>query len=100
MHLLRQCLHERFCAAGIASDRITCTPETYVFRHGGAARELVNAFRDFYGPTMNAFSAATETGRADELCAELIMLFETQNQGGVDSTVIPATFLKVVVQKD
>ena len=92
-------VRKRFGAAGIPSDRITCTPETYVFRHAGPSRELVDAFRNFYGPTMNAFSAATENGRAEELYAELVTLFEAQNQGGSDSTIIPATYLRVVVQK-
>ena len=93
-------VRERFSAAGIPSDRITCTPETYVFRHAGPAQELVDTFRNYYGPTMNAFSAATENGRSDELYAELVALFEAQNEGGASDAIIPATYLKVVVQKD
>ncbi|WP_310497938.1 methyltransferase domain-containing protein [Sandarakinorhabdus sp.] len=93
-------VHERFGGAGIAPDRISCTPETYVFRHAGPPSELLDRFRMFYGPTMNAFAAAQANGREEELQAELAALFAAQNQGGPDRTVIPATFLKVVVHTD
>ncbi len=61
-------------------------------------RELLAIFRDYYGPTMNAFDAASKAGRADQLEAELTALFESQNRGG-DSTEVPATFLKVTAKK-
>ena len=56
-------------------------------------------FRDYYGPTMNAFEAAAKDGRERELEAELAALFEAQNQGGPDRTEIPAVYLKVTVTK-
>lgn len=90
---------ERFGAAGIAPDRITCEPATYVFRHQGPPTELLNAFQHYYGPTMNAFAAAANDGRADDLRNDLAALFSAQNRGGDHDTVIPATFLKVVVYK-
>ena len=90
---------ERFGAAGIAPDRITCEPMTYVFRHPGPPAELLNAFRFYYGPTMNAFAAAESDERADALSDELAALLASQNQGGADNTIIPATFLKVLVHK-
>ena len=90
---------ERFGAAGIVADRISCVPQTYVFRHDGPPAELLDAFRLFYGPTMNAFAAAQASDRADALGAELAALFAAQNQGGAGRTVIPATFLKVIVHK-
>ncbi|WP_240698930.1 class I SAM-dependent methyltransferase [Sphingomonas sp. AAP5] len=92
-------VRERFGAAGISDDRITCERATYVFRHPGPPDELVDAFRLFYGPTMNAFAAAEQDGRSGALRDELVALFDAQNQGGADDTVIPATFLKVVVRK-
>ena len=55
-------------------------------------------FRDYYGPTMNAFEAAAKSGREDALAAELGALFEKQNRM-LDHTAIPATFLKVTVNK-
>jgi len=90
---------ERFGAAGIAADAITCTPTLYNFRVPGPPAALLDSFRLYYGPTMNAFDAAASTGRADSLYAELLALFEAQNQGGPAETVIAAKFLKVTVLK-
>ncbi len=90
---------ERFAAAGIAPDTVICEPATYVFRHRGPPSELLNAFQHYYGPTMNAFAAAASGGRADDLRNDLTALFSAQNQGGDHDTVIPATYLRVVVHK-
>jgi hypothetical protein len=49
---------------------------------------------------MNAFEAAAAAGRADDLQGELEILFKEQNQApDDDSTSIPATFLRVTVQR-
>lgn len=92
-------VRERFGAAGIGADRITCEPASYLFRHPGPPAELLDTFRLYYGPTMNAFAAAEINGRADDLRRELAALFAAQNQGGGTDTVIPATFLAVTVRK-
>lgn len=92
-------VQERFGAAGIAPGQIACERATCVFRHPGPPAEFLDAFRLYYGPTMNAFAAAAKDGRSDNLHNELAGLFEAQNQGGSDKTVIPATFLKVIVHK-
>ena len=92
-------VRERFAAAGIAEDRITCEPTSWLFRYPGPARAYMALFGRYYGPTMNAYAAAESEGRAGQLHEELAALFEAQNQGGVDTTVIPATFLKVTVRK-
>jgi SAM-dependent methyltransferase len=91
-------VRERFGAAGIPDRRITCERETYTFRYAGSPRNFLGLFRDYYGPTMNAFEAADRTGRREELQAELESLFERQNQGGPDKTRIEATYLKVVAR--
>jgi SAM-dependent methyltransferase len=91
-------VHERFEAAGIAADNIRCERATWYFRQPGPPSDLVDTFRRFYGPTMNAFEAAEKDGRAEELSRELTALFEAQNRGGA-STEIPATYLKVTVNK-
>ena len=90
---------ERFGAAGIAPDRITFDKATCVFRHSGPPAEMLETFRLFYGPTMNAFAAAEANGKADELRGDLAALFAAQNQGGEGQTIIPATFLKVLINK-
>jgi SAM-dependent methyltransferase len=92
-------VRERFAAAGVRSEDISCARETYVFRHNGPPSEFLAAFRTYYGPTMNAFDAAAKDGREGQLEAELTALFEAQNQGGADITVIPATYLKVMVNR-
>ena len=50
------------------------------------------------GPTMTAFEAAENSGRAADLQKELEELFNRQNQSPrKDATSIPATFLLVTV---
>jgi SAM-dependent methyltransferase len=88
---------ERFAAAGVAQDRISFLRDTYTFVHHGTPAELVAIFRDYYGPTMNAFEAAKKNGREAELQAELETLFQRENRGGNGTTSIPATFLRVTV---
>ncbi|MGN7932559.1 class I SAM-dependent methyltransferase [Sphingopyxis sp. 22461] len=94
-----EAVRERFAAAGIAQDRISCERATYTFRYAGSPREFLAIFRDYYGPTMNAFAAAEASGRRAELQTELEQLFERENRGGADRTEIPATYLKVTVRK-
>jgi ubiquinone/menaquinone biosynthesis C-methylase UbiE len=89
---------ERFGAAGVPADRIRCTRETYVFETPRPPSELLSDFRHYYGPTMNAFAAAEQAGKADDLQRELAALFERENRhASGDATHIPATFLKVTV---
>lgn len=92
-------VRERFGAAGVPAENIACERETYVFRHPGAPSELLQTFKEYYGPTMNAFEAASKDGRGEQLEAELTQLFEEYNRAGADRTEIPATFLKVLVTK-
>jgi SAM-dependent methyltransferase len=89
---------ERFTAAGVPNDRISFARDTYTFNYPGSPSELVAVFRSYYGPTMNAFEAAAANGGVDDLQAELEALFNEQNTNG-DGTSIPATFLRVTVQR-
>jgi SAM-dependent methyltransferase len=91
---------ERFTAAGVPADRISCVADTWHFTAPGTPADLLAIFRDYYGPTMNAFAAAAADGRAGELQQELETLFNTQNVSRVkDTTSIPATFLRVTVER-
>jgi len=92
-------VRERFAAAGIAAADIGFEQATWWFRHPGPASDLLQIFKRYYGPTMNAFEAAAKAGREGALEAELTDLFDAQNQG-TDRTEIPATFLKVTAFKD
>ncbi len=89
----------RFEAAGIPARNISFERSTWHFREAGTPADLLATFRHFYGPTMNAFEAAEKDGRADALQAELLALFNAHNLGR-DTTVIPATFLKVTVVRN
>jgi SAM-dependent methyltransferase len=89
---------ERFGTAGIPKENISFARDTYVFNFPGTPSELVDVFRRYYGPTMNAFEAAEKNGRAGDLQKELEVLFNSQNKSpGKDTTSIPATFLRVTV---
>jgi ubiquinone/menaquinone biosynthesis C-methylase UbiE len=87
---------ERFGSAGIPKERIAFARDTYYFNYPGSPSALMGEFRTFYGPTMNAFAAAEQNGRADALTKELDALFEAQNSS-TTGTSIPATFLRVTV---
>jgi SAM-dependent methyltransferase len=88
----------RFNAAGVARENIAFARDTYRFNAPGSPAALVDAFRRFYGPTMNAFEAAQRDGREEALHEELNALFERQNQSpDSNATSIPATFLRVTV---
>ena len=89
---------ERFGSAGIPKDNISFKRETFTFRSESAPSELVDRFRKFYGPTMNAFDAAAKNGREKELQQELEDLFTRQNESDNElRTTIPATLLLVTV---
>src|SRR5438132_8945076 len=89
---------ERFTAAGIPERNIVCEPDTFVFEAPVSPTEYLTWFRDYYGPTMNAFEAARSNGREDELFNELDALFNAQNTADQPgTTAIPATFLRVTV---
>lgn len=90
---------ERFAAAGVPKEGIAFARDTYTFNFPGRPAEFVNAFKTYYGPTMNAFEAAEKTGRAADLQKELESLFESQNKSTRPGTTsIPATFLRVTVR--
>jgi SAM-dependent methyltransferase len=89
---------ERFAAAGVPADKISFTRDTFIFNYNGPPAGFVADFRNYYGPTMNAFAAAESNGRAAELQQELEALFTSQNTSA-RGTSIPATFLRVTVNR-
>jgi len=89
---------ERFAGAGIPQEKVSFSRETFWFNFPTAPETLVHEFRNYYGPTMNAFEAAEKNGRAAELQQELEALFISQNQSpDKQTTSIPATYLQVTV---
>jgi ubiquinone/menaquinone biosynthesis C-methylase UbiE len=89
---------ERFGQAGVAEDQISMVKDTFEFVSADTGPgEMIEAFRLFYGPTMNAFEAAEKSGREDELREQLVHLAEEQNTSADGGMSIPATFLRVTV---
>jgi ubiquinone/menaquinone biosynthesis C-methylase UbiE len=87
---------ERFTAAGVPAEKISFARDTFTFNFPGPPAAFVDAFRRYYGPTMNAFEAADKKGKAATLQKELEELFNSQNKSQA-ATSIPATFLRVTV---
>ena len=89
---------ERFGKAGIPKESISFVKDTFTFNAPYSPSEFVNTFKNYYGPTMNAFEAAEKNGKADALQSELEELFNRQNKSyNNDTTSIPANFLRVTV---
>ncbi|MBO9202659.1 MULTISPECIES: class I SAM-dependent methyltransferase [Niastella] len=91
---------ERFAQAGIPPENISFERETWIFYALYPPTTLLEKFRQFYGPTMNAFEAAEKNGKSAELQQELVALFTSENRSGnKNTTSIPATYLRVTVRK-
>jgi ubiquinone/menaquinone biosynthesis C-methylase UbiE len=91
-------IHERFEQAGIAAEQIKTERDTFQFSAPSVSPEaLIDLFRAYYGPTMNAFDAAGQNGKAEELRAQLIELAKSQNKSQGDGVDIAATFMRVTV---
>jgi len=89
---------ERFVNAGIPEQNISFTRDTFTFNAPFPPSELLQTFKNYYGPTMNAFETAEKNGKVAELQHELEALFNSQNKSADPTkTSIPATFLKVTV---
>jgi hypothetical protein len=89
-------VRERFTGAGVPAEKIAFARDTFTFNYDGPPARLVDEFKNYYGPTMNAFAAAEKNGRAADLQKELVDLFTSQNTSA-RATSIPATFLRVTV---
>lgn len=90
---------ERFVAAGIPVGQISFARDTLTFNFPGPPEEFSGLFKNYYGPTMNAFEAAEKAGRAEKLQGQLEDLFKTHNRNPrKDRTTILATFLRVTVE--
>lgn len=89
---------ERFGQAGVPRENISMVKDTFYFISPDISpSEFIESFRQFYGPTMNAFEAAQKEGKAEELNRQLVELANAQNKSSEGSTSIPATFLRVTV---
>jgi len=89
---------ERFGQAGVAREQVSLVKDTFYFTSPDKSpAQIIESFRQFYGPTMNAFEAAEKSGKVEELHHQLLELAQEQNTSTDGSTSIPATFLRVTV---
>ena len=89
---------ERFGQAGVPRERISLTRDTFHFTSQNKnPMQVIELFRRYYGPTMNAYESAGKNGKVDQLHNQLVELAESQNTVNHGSTSIPATFLRVTV---
>jgi ubiquinone/menaquinone biosynthesis C-methylase UbiE len=89
---------ERFAQAGVSKEKVSMAKDTFHFKSSDKSpAQLIDLFKQFYGPTMNAFEAAEKNGKADELRRQLVELANAQNQSKNGGSSIPATFLRVTV---
>jgi hypothetical protein len=90
---------ERFGQAGVPKEKISMVKDTFSFiSPDKSPAHVIESFRRFYGPTMNAFEAAQKSGRVEELHKQLLELAKAQNKSTNSGTSIPATFLRVTVR--
>jgi SAM-dependent methyltransferase len=89
---------DRFGKAGVPADKISMERDTFHFTSPDKSpAEVIGLFRDFYGPTMNAFDAARNDGKEDELHKQLLDLATEMNTNTNCGTSIAATFMRVTV---
>ncbi|HSP67636.1 MAG TPA: class I SAM-dependent methyltransferase [Bryobacteraceae bacterium] len=90
---------ERFGQAGVPQEKISMVKDTFLFTSPDKSpADLIESFRRFYGPTMNAFEAAEKNGKVEELRGQLLELAKEHNTRTGGGTSIPATFLRVTVR--
>lgn len=90
---------ERFGQAGVPRESVSLVKDTFTFISPDSPSQFIEAFKRFYGPTMNAFEAAQKNGQDAELQRQLIKLAEAQNKATDGSTSISATFMRVTVSR-
>src|SRR5882762_6665234 len=73
---------ERFSNAGVAKEDLSFVKDTFNFNASCTPSEFVDRFKNYYGPTMNAFEAAEKNGKGADLQQELEVLFNSQNKSG------------------
>lgn len=98
---LEEHVTERFSTAGIPKENISFEKDTFIFKAPYSPADFVSNFKNYYGPTMNAFEAAEKNGLAYELQKELEDLFRRHNNSdSEENTSIDATYLRVTVLKN
>jgi hypothetical protein len=74
------------------------TRRQYSFTYPFPPAEVVEFFREYYGPTNRAFASLGETD-ARKLRDELEALWSAHNRGGDELTVVSSEYLEVIAVK-
>jgi len=89
---------ERFGKAGVPKEKISMVKDVFhLTSPDKSPTRFIELFREFYGPTMNAYEAAHKNGKGEELHKRLLELANAQNKNADGGTSIPATYLRVTV---
>ncbi len=83
---------------GHGVSELKMTRRQYTFTYPFPPADVVEFFRQFYGPTNRAFAALDETA-ARKLRDELEALWSAHNRGGDELTVVLSEYLEVVAVK-
>jgi SAM-dependent methyltransferase len=85
---------ERFAGA----SRVTFTRRTIRFDYPVSPAQVVQLFRDWYGPTIRTFGALDGRGQA-QLTEALTALWQGHNLAGDGVTRVESEYLEVIVQR-
>ena len=85
-------VHERL---GHGLSDLKMARRQYDFTYPFPPAEVVDFFRQYYGPTNRAFRSLNET-EARQLREELEALWSAHNRAGNDLTVVQAEYLEVI----
>jgi SAM-dependent methyltransferase len=83
---------------GYGVSDLQMTRRQYSFTYPFPPADVVEFFRQYYGPTNLAFATLAET-EAAKLREELEVLWSSHNRGGNELTVVSAEYLEVVAVK-
>ena len=74
---------------------LTMTRRQYSFNYPFPPADVVEFFRQYYGPTNRAFASLDESN-AKKLRADLEELWSAHNRGGDEFTVVSSEYLEVI----
>jgi ubiquinone/menaquinone biosynthesis C-methylase UbiE len=80
---------------GLGVSEMKMTRRQYTFTYPFPPAEVVEFFRQYYGPTNRAFASLDETA-ARTLREELEKLWSAHNRGGDELTVVSSEYLEVI----
>ncbi|MGB4067182.1 MAG: class I SAM-dependent methyltransferase [Nitrospira sp.] len=80
---------------GLGLSQLSLTRRQYLFSYPFPPSEVVEFFRQYYGPVNRAFASLDDEGQT-RLRQELEMLWASHNRAGADCTTVFAEYLEVI----